>query len=192
MVLEKGSNPNLDKSRLISHTDSSYTVICSFFFIVRIGLPYLLLVSDVTSKTLVATPIKARLVSVNLPGLVEPTPTLHSRVRQKKDSTSNFRTKDYIDLVAVDTFLAKKDRGENPVIVVLANTYYTLNYYYGKNGKGLRCCTPLLYLWMTAYLFHNKRRTAYPIKDHHWSWIKSMSRTKWTRCFDDSSKRTIR
>ncbi|RDX66147.1 hypothetical protein CR513_55115, partial [Mucuna pruriens] len=57
---------------------------------------------------------------------------------------------DYIDLVTVDTFLAKKDRGENLVIAVLANTYYTLNYYYMKNEKSLRCCTPLLYLWMIA------------------------------------------
>ncbi|RDX64757.1 hypothetical protein CR513_56652, partial [Mucuna pruriens] len=82
---------------------------------------------------------------------------------------------DYIDLAVVDAFLAKKDRGENTVIVVLANTYYTLNYCYEKNRKGLRCCTPLLYLWMAAHLFHSKRRMTYPIEDHYWSWIKPMT-----------------
>ncbi|RDX92492.1 hypothetical protein CR513_25362, partial [Mucuna pruriens] len=85
---------------------------------------------------------------------------------------------DYIDLVAVDAFLTKKDKGENPVIVVLANTYYTLNYCHEKNGKGLRCCTSLLYLWITTHLFHNKRRATCPIEDHHWSWVKPMSRVE--------------
>ncbi|RDY04470.1 hypothetical protein CR513_11815, partial [Mucuna pruriens] len=74
---------------------------------------------------------------------------------------------DYIDLADLDTFLAKKDRGENLVIVVLANTYYTLNYCHEKHGTGLRCCTSLLYLWITAYLFQTKRRATCPIKDHH-------------------------
>ncbi|RDY12195.1 hypothetical protein CR513_03054, partial [Mucuna pruriens] len=45
---------------------------------------------------------------------------------------------DYIDLTVVDAFLAKRDGGENLVIAVLANTYYTLNYYYEKNEKSLR------------------------------------------------------
>ncbi|RDY06922.1 hypothetical protein CR513_09030, partial [Mucuna pruriens] len=52
--------------------------------------------------------------------------------------------KDYVELAATDTFLAKRDMGENPVIAVLANTYCTLNHYYVRNGKVLRCCTSLL------------------------------------------------
>ncbi|RDY11709.1 hypothetical protein CR513_03593, partial [Mucuna pruriens] len=58
---------------------------------------------------------------------------------------------DNIDLVVINAFLAKRDRGENLVIAVLANTYYTLNYCHEKNKKGLRCCTSLLYLWMTTH-----------------------------------------
>ncbi|RDX73770.1 hypothetical protein CR513_46577, partial [Mucuna pruriens] len=46
---------------------------------------------------------------------------------------------DYMDLAGMDAFLAKRDRGENPVIAILANTYYSLNYCYERNGKGLRC-----------------------------------------------------
>ncbi|RDX97634.1 hypothetical protein CR513_19574, partial [Mucuna pruriens] len=74
---------------------------------------------------------------------------------------------DYVDLAAIDAFLGKRDQGESPVIVVLANTYYTLNYCYKKNGRGLRCCTSLFYLWMTAHLFHSKGRMACSIKDHN-------------------------
>ncbi|RDX73713.1 hypothetical protein CR513_46634, partial [Mucuna pruriens] len=74
---------------------------------------------------------------------------------------------DYIDLATADAFLARKDRGENHVIAVLVNTYYTLNCYHEKHGKGLRCCTSLLYLWITTHLFHNKRRATCPIEDYH-------------------------
>ncbi|RDX63945.1 hypothetical protein CR513_57557, partial [Mucuna pruriens] len=74
---------------------------------------------------------------------------------------------DYVGLAAIDAFLGKRDRGESLVVAVLANTYYTLNYYHEKNGRGLRCCTSLLYLWMTAHLFHSKGRTECPIEDHN-------------------------
>ncbi|RDX75439.1 hypothetical protein CR513_44664, partial [Mucuna pruriens] len=83
---------------------------------------------------------------------------------------------DYTDLEAIEVFLAKRDRGENPTIAVLANTYYTLNYCCERKGKSLRCCTHLLYLWMTDHLFHNKRKTKCPIEDFKWSWIKTMSK----------------
>ncbi|RDX64695.1 hypothetical protein CR513_56727, partial [Mucuna pruriens] len=41
---------------------------------------------------------------------------------------------DYVDLAAIDVFFAKRDK-ENPVIAVLANTYYTMNYCCKRNGK---------------------------------------------------------
>ncbi|RDX69793.1 hypothetical protein CR513_51047, partial [Mucuna pruriens] len=98
---------------------------------------------------------------------------------------------DYVDLVAVDAFLAKRDRGENLVIVILANTYYSLNYCYEKNEKALRCCTTLLYPWLTAHLFHNTRKAACPIEDYRWSWIRTMTKAKWTKQLDDTSERSI-
>ncbi|RDY03891.1 hypothetical protein CR513_12469, partial [Mucuna pruriens] len=76
---------------------------------------------------------------------------------------------DYVDLEVVDAFMAKRDREDNPVIAILANTYYSLNYCYEKNGKALRCCTTLLYLWLTTHIFHSKRKVADPIEDHRWS-----------------------
>ncbi|RDX62749.1 hypothetical protein CR513_58885, partial [Mucuna pruriens] len=71
---------------------------------------------------------------------------------------------DYIVLMAIDAFLAKRDRGDNPIIAVLANTYYTLNYCCEKNGRILRCCTYLLYLWMTTHLSTTNGRWHAPQK----------------------------
>ncbi|RDY05229.1 hypothetical protein CR513_10952, partial [Mucuna pruriens] len=75
---------------------------------------------------------------------------------------------DYIDQAAIDIFLANRDRGENPTMEILANTYYTLSYYCERQGKSLRCCAHLLYLLLTAHLFHNKRKTTCPIEDFKW------------------------
>ncbi|RDX77602.1 hypothetical protein CR513_42255, partial [Mucuna pruriens] len=69
---------------------------------------------------------------------------------------------DYIDVVAINAFLGRRDQGE-----ILANTCYTLNYCHEKNGRGMRCCTSLLYLWITAHLFHSKGRTECLIADHN-------------------------
>ncbi|RDX98698.1 hypothetical protein CR513_18339, partial [Mucuna pruriens] len=74
---------------------------------------------------------------------------------------------DYVDLGAIDAFLTKRDRGENSIIAILGNTYYSLHYCYERNGKGLRCYTSLLYLWLMTHLFHNKRSATCPIEDQH-------------------------
>ncbi|RDX84722.1 hypothetical protein CR513_34173, partial [Mucuna pruriens] len=41
---------------------------------------------------------------------------------------------DYVDLAAIDTFLAVKERGLNPTMVVLANTYYSLQRCHDNRG----------------------------------------------------------
>ncbi|RDY10625.1 hypothetical protein CR513_04822, partial [Mucuna pruriens] len=99
---------------------------------------------------------------------------------------------DYIDLAAMDVFLAKRENGENPTMAILANIYYILNYCCERKRRSLRCCTHLLYLWMIAHLFHNKRKTTCPIEDFKWSWIRSMSKVRWIEYLDRASKRTIR
>ncbi|RDX91777.1 hypothetical protein CR513_26186, partial [Mucuna pruriens] len=99
---------------------------------------------------------------------------------------------DYIDLVAVDAYLARRDRGENPIMALLANTYYTLNHCCKRRGGNLRCCIPLLYLWMTTHLFHSKIKSAGPIEDFKWCWIKIMSKDLWAKHLDQATERTIR
>ncbi|RDY08032.1 hypothetical protein CR513_07788, partial [Mucuna pruriens] len=99
---------------------------------------------------------------------------------------------DYIDLVAADAYLAKRDRGENPTMALLANTYYTMNHYCKRRGGYLRCCIPLLYLWMTSHLFHSKIKLACPIENFKWCCIKIMSKDLWAKHFDQVTERTIR
>ncbi|RDX92459.1 hypothetical protein CR513_25408, partial [Mucuna pruriens] len=99
---------------------------------------------------------------------------------------------DYVDLTAIEVFLAKKDRVEKPTMVILANTYHTLNYCCEKKEESLRCCTHLLYLWLTAHLFHSKRKTTCPVQDFKWRWIKTMSKEHWVRQLSEVFERTIR
>ncbi|RDY03630.1 hypothetical protein CR513_12766, partial [Mucuna pruriens] len=97
----------------------------------------------------------------------------------------------YIDLAVVEVFLAKKDKGENPTMAILANTYYTLNYYSKQKEGSLRCSTPLLYLWLTSHLFHYKSKTECLMEDFKWSWIITMSKEHWVRQLSEASERTI-
>ncbi|RDY05750.1 hypothetical protein CR513_10388, partial [Mucuna pruriens] len=97
----------------------------------------------------------------------------------------------YVDLVAIDAFLKKQDREEHPIVAILANTYYTLDYCSKKNGKGLRCFTSLLFLWLTTYLFHSSKRTRCPIEDHYWSHIKPLTKAEWSTHLDEAIERSI-
>ncbi|RDY02337.1 hypothetical protein CR513_14222, partial [Mucuna pruriens] len=99
---------------------------------------------------------------------------------------------DYIDLTAIKVFLTKKERGENPTMVILANTYYTLNYCCERRDESLRCCMHLLYLWITAHLFHSKGRTTCLVEEFKWSWVKAMSRECWAKRLNGASERIIR
>ncbi|RDX74771.1 hypothetical protein CR513_45435, partial [Mucuna pruriens] len=99
---------------------------------------------------------------------------------------------DYIDLAAIEVFLAKRDRGENPTMAVLANTYYTLSYCSGRKTANLRCCTPLLYLWLTAHLFQCKTKTVCPVEDFKWSCVRTMTKEQWVRRLGEVTERTIR
>ncbi|RDX72164.1 hypothetical protein CR513_48399, partial [Mucuna pruriens] len=67
------------------------------------------------------------------------------------------QVENYIDLAAMKVFISKRDRGENPTMAVLANTYYTLNYCSKQKEGSLRCCTLLLYLMIHWYPPWNER-----------------------------------
>ncbi|RDX72872.1 hypothetical protein CR513_47583, partial [Mucuna pruriens] len=97
----------------------------------------------------------------------------------------------YVDLATIDAFLGKRDKGEHPVVAVLANTYYTLDYCSRKKGKGLRCCTLLLFLWLTVHLFHSSKKTKCLVEDHYWSFVKPLTKSEWTAHLDEATERTI-
>ncbi|RDX60130.1 hypothetical protein CR513_61758, partial [Mucuna pruriens] len=71
---------------------------------------------------------------------------------------------DYVDLITMEIFLAKRDKGENPTMAILANTY------------------PLI----------TTNKIVFPIEDFKWSWVKPMSKEQWVKHLSEASKRTIR
>ncbi|RDX98901.1 hypothetical protein CR513_18116, partial [Mucuna pruriens] len=99
--------------------------------------------------------------------------------------------KHYVDFAAIDAFLGKRDRGEHPVVAILANTYCTLDFCSTKKGKGLKCYTSLLFLWLIAHLFHSSKKTRCLIKDHHWSCIRPLTKVEWTSRLDEATEKSI-
>ncbi|RDX85815.1 hypothetical protein CR513_32938, partial [Mucuna pruriens] len=98
---------------------------------------------------------------------------------------------DYVDLAAVDVLLAVKEKNENPVPALLADTYYTLNYCLGRRGKNLRCCIHALYLWMTAHCCPGRCKTGCPIEDYKWGCIRMMPGEEWIHLFMGLTESTI-
>ncbi|BAT73743.1 hypothetical protein VIGAN_01126700 [Vigna angularis var. angularis] len=58
----------------------------------------------------------------------------------------------FVDYTAIDVFVAKKTRSENPVTAVLADVYGTMSFCHERKGKKILCCLSALYVWMTARL----------------------------------------
>ncbi|XP_027364318.1 uncharacterized protein LOC113871419 [Abrus precatorius] len=63
------------------------------------------------------------------------------------------RHDNFVDLAAIDVFLACKNRSENPVSAILADVYCTLSFCDERKGKKIICCLPMLYIWLTAHVF---------------------------------------
>ncbi|XP_052728449.1 uncharacterized protein LOC128195253 [Vigna angularis] len=63
------------------------------------------------------------------------------------------KLEDFADYTAIDVFVAKKTRSENPVTAVLADVYGTMSFCHERKGKKILCCLPALYAWMTARVF---------------------------------------
>ncbi|RDY04697.1 hypothetical protein CR513_11566, partial [Mucuna pruriens] len=98
---------------------------------------------------------------------------------------------DYIDLAAIDVFIVVKERGLNPTVAVLANTYYSLQCCYDSRGR-LVCCLPALYIWIISYTFVSKRPTVCPIEDHKWCLVPNKNESEWASCFASLIDKDIR
>ncbi|RDX62140.1 hypothetical protein CR513_59562, partial [Mucuna pruriens] len=98
---------------------------------------------------------------------------------------------DYVDMATVDVLLAVKEKNENLVPAILADTYYTLNCCLSKRGKNLRCCIHALYLWMTTHCRPGRCKTGCPIEDYKWGCVRMMSGEEWIHHFMGLSENTI-
>ncbi|KAL5187030.1 putative mannitol dehydrogenase [Glycine soja] len=72
----------------------------------------------------------------------------------------------YMDLAAIDAFLAYHHSKESPVVAVLANAYNTFDQRWEKSGARIVWCTPALYVWLVSYLFHHEGRPVCPLQGH--------------------------
>ncbi|KAK7315894.1 hypothetical protein VNO77_34476 [Canavalia gladiata] len=90
---------------------------------------------------------------------------------------------DFVDLKAVDIFLAKKNKIENPITALLADVYCMLNFYHEKRRTRLICCLPMLYVWITAHIFKRNVKTQCPISDFLCYQMKPMSNAEWSAHF---------
>ncbi|RDX69715.1 hypothetical protein CR513_51134, partial [Mucuna pruriens] len=90
---------------------------------------------------------------------------------------------DYVDLAAVDVLLAVKEKNENHVPTILADTYYTLNCCLSRRGKNLRWCIHALYLWMTTHCCPGRCKTGCPVEDYKWGCVRMMPGEEWIHLF---------
>jgi hypothetical protein len=73
---------------------------------------------------------------------------------------------DFISLAAIDVFLAYKHKKVNPTYAILADVYYTVNFYYEKNKGRILCCLSALCVWLVIHVFRHKFKTRCPIQDY--------------------------
>jgi len=52
----------------------------------------------------------------------------------------------FVTYVAINVFVAMKNRSENPIINILADIYETLDSCYKMKQKKVSCCLPALYV----------------------------------------------
>jgi len=72
---------------------------------------------------------------------------------------------DWIDLAAVDMFLAYYYRRESPMVSILADVYCTLDSSWEKKSTRVIYCFPALYVWMVShFVMHNGMPTC-PLED---------------------------
>ncbi|XP_014511791.1 uncharacterized protein LOC106770498 [Vigna radiata var. radiata] len=71
----------------------------------------------------------------------------------------------FIDNASINAFVGYKDRSKNPVTVVLAEVYGTLNHCYEKKGGQMLCCLPVLYVWFVSRVIENALNATCPVDE---------------------------
>jgi len=62
---------------------------------------------------------------------------------------------DYVEYAAIDIFVAVRTKFENPVTVVLADTYLALDLCYERKLRKMLCSVHVLYVWLMARISDN-------------------------------------
>ncbi|XP_014490785.1 uncharacterized protein LOC106753481 [Vigna radiata var. radiata] len=93
------------------------------------------------------------------------------------------RMEDLVDYTAIDVFVARKTRSENPVTAILADVYGTMSFIHERKGKKILCCLPTLYAWMTACMFKGVVDVGCSSKDPSHQGLKEKGGNEWAHFF---------
>ena len=72
----------------------------------------------------------------------------------------------FVDLLAIDTFLAYHHSKESLVVAVFADAYDTFDRRCDKSSARIVCCTPALYVWLVLHFICHESRPVYPLQGH--------------------------
>ncbi|XP_052728596.1 uncharacterized protein LOC128195361 [Vigna angularis] len=93
------------------------------------------------------------------------------------------RIEDFVDYTAIDVFVARKIRSENPVTAVLAEVYGTMSFCHERKGKKILCCVSALYVWMTARFFKGAVNIRRPSEELSCQGLTTKEGSEWAHFF---------
>ncbi|XP_047148518.1 uncharacterized protein LOC124820796 [Vigna umbellata] len=93
------------------------------------------------------------------------------------------KIEDFVDYTAIDVFVARKTRSENPVTVVLTDVYGTMSFCHERKGKKILCCLSALYAWMTARVFKGAVNVKRPSENLSHQGLKDKGGNEWAHFF---------
>ncbi|XP_014499263.1 uncharacterized protein LOC106760334 [Vigna radiata var. radiata] len=102
------------------------------------------------------------------------------------------KIEEFVDYTAIDVFVARKTRSENPVTTVLVDVYGTLSFFQERKGKKILCCLPALYTWMTARVFKETVDVKSLPETLSHQGLKDKGGNDWARFFAGLSERSIK
>ncbi|XP_061371699.1 uncharacterized protein LOC133314268 [Gastrolobium bilobum] len=99
---------------------------------------------------------------------------------------------EFVDFAAIDVFVARKFKCENPVSAILADVYYTLSFCHERKGKRILCCLPVLFIWLTSHMFNRGYKVACPIADFRMYQLKAKSGREWVQTLAKLDGKSVR
>lgn len=101
--------------------------------------------------------------------------------------------RDMIDQAAIDVFSKFVTFQVNPVPAILAETLLAFQRCHQKGFHKIRCCIPLLYVWMMTRFKHHlyQEGTRYPLRKFRNTQAKVVSFPEWKTLFDGTTPRNF-
>ncbi|XP_014511407.1 uncharacterized protein LOC106770096 [Vigna radiata var. radiata] len=102
------------------------------------------------------------------------------------------KIEDFVDPIAIDVFVARKMRSENPMTAILADVYGTMSFCHERKGKKILCCLPALYAWMTTRVCKGAVDVKSPSENLSHQGLKGKGGNEWAQFFAGLSEGNIK